>query len=106
MIKKFKIKAKGGLLITLLLINTLWCIGNQTNSMAKQPKPKVPAKNADPFKTDSANFVKSVDSLASTLKRQLRSNNDDSIDSARVTAQKLNSEYLRIKAKYPGKKIL
>ena len=36
--KKFKIKAKGGLLITLLLTNTLWCIGNQTNSMAKQPK--------------------------------------------------------------------
>jgi len=37
--KKFKIKARGGLLITLLLIKTLWCIGNQTNSMAKQPKP-------------------------------------------------------------------
>lgn len=79
--------------------------------MAKQPKPKAPAPKApapkaDPFKTDSTNFVKSVDSLATTLKRQLSSNNYDSIDSARVAAKKLNDEYLRIKAKYPGKKIL
>lgn len=46
--KKFKIKAKGGLLITLLFTNTLWCIGNQTNAMAKLQNGGNPPKKVTP----------------------------------------------------------
>ena len=46
--KKFKIKARGGLLITLLLINTLWCIGNQSNAMAKLQNGVTPPKKVTP----------------------------------------------------------
>jgi hypothetical protein len=73
--------------------------------MATKPMQKVTAKPVDSFKKDSTSFSKMSDSLGTGIKRQIRSGNEMSMDSARASIKKLEGELNKLKAKYPGKKL-
>lgn len=76
-----------------------------TKPMQKKVSVKVTAKPVDSFKKDSTSFSKMSDSLGTGIKRQIRSGNEMSLDSARASIKKLEGELNRLKTKYPGKKL-
>ncbi len=73
-------------------------------------KPKKPTKIGiyhpivDAFKTDSTNLANNIESAKTSIRRQLDSGNESSMDSARTTFWDLAKKTQKLKEKYPNKK--
>jgi len=76
--------------------------------MAKPPKKVNTAKAMYDahWKADSTNWSNEISKNSPTMKRQLRSGDESSIDSARATVVKFLEDANRIKMKYPDKDLL
>jgi len=76
--------------------------------MAKPPKKVNTAKAMYDahWKADSTALSNFVDSVAPTMKRQVRSGDESSIDSARSTFRNLNDKFKDLKSKYPDKSMI
>lgn len=73
---------------------------------AKPPKNTAKAMYDAHWKADSTAMSNFADSVAPIVKRQIRSGNDASLDSARKTVGVLSEKFETLKGKYPNKSMI